>query len=221
MSDNDTREHREQEIAAKGRPEPVRPNHDDWHTPPWLCRIAWDVFEGVPELDPATSPAAGMKAHRELYEGGLEADWAQYESIWLNPPYSKPKPWLVKLDDWARSDPGIKRSELHPHRRCALALIKADPSTSVWRDVIWANQGSMTEHGQGGPDVFFLRRRVRFGGPLSQGKKDSGPTFASAIVVYGPEIFKLRARKVLHAGLAHCCPARVSCPAPGGWTWPG
>ncbi len=216
MSDNDTREHREQEIAAKGRPEPVRLDHDDWHTPPWLCRLALDVFEGVPDLDPATSPAAEMRATRELYEGGLEADWSDHESIWLNPPYSKPKPWLVKLDDWARSDPGIKGSpyEFYAPRRCALALIKADPSTSVWRDVIWSRAG-------GGPDVFFLRRRVRFGGALSQGKRDSGPTFASAIVVYGPEIFKLRAQKVLHAGLAHCCPARVSCPAPGGWTWPG
>ena len=210
MSDNETREHREQEIAAKGRPEPVRINHDDWHTPLWLCKLAWDIFEDHPDLDPATSPAAEMRAQRELYEGGLEADWAEYESIWLNPPYSKPKPWLVKLDDWARSE----GSELHGPRRCALALIKADPSTSVWRDVIWSREG-------GGPDVFFLRRRVRFGGPLSQGKRDSGPTFASAIVVYGPEIFRLRAQKVLHAGLAHCCPARVSCPAPGGWTWPG
>jgi hypothetical protein len=214
MSENDTREHREQEIAAKGRPEPVRLNHDDWHTPMWLCKLAWDVFEDHPDLDPATSPAAEMRAQRELYEGGLDADWSEYESIWLNPPYSKPKPWLVKLDDWARSDPGIKGSELHGPRRCALALIKADPSTSVWRDVIWSGE-------EGGPDVFFLRRRVRFGGPLSQGKRDSGPTFASAIVVYGPEIFKLRARKVLHAGLAQCCTARLAWPAPGGWTWPG
>jgi hypothetical protein len=68
---------------------------DDRYTPAW-------VFEGLAvkfDLDPC-APVGGVswipiKNLFTIEDNGLEQEW--FGNVWLNPPYSKPTPWIDKF----------------------------------------------------------------------------------------------------------------------------
>ena len=54
--------------------------NDQWATPKWLMEIFKDWFDPCPLND--------------KFENGLVKNWV--DKTYVNPPYSKPKPWVVK-----------------------------------------------------------------------------------------------------------------------------
>jgi hypothetical protein len=72
---------------------------DEWGTPPWLIELAREVMGSI-ELDPASNAQANkiVRAHRyyDQTTNGLTQSWAA-DSVWLNCPYSNPKPWALRF----------------------------------------------------------------------------------------------------------------------------
>ena len=91
---------------------------DDWGTPDWLMSMFEDWY------DPC--PLKGIKS-----KDGLNESWADYyDKIYINPPYSNPKPWIEKairefeigqLEDWWGNNMTI------------VLLLKHDSSTQWYR----------------------------------------------------------------------------------------
>lgn len=68
---------------------------NEWYTPKYIV----DKF-GPFDYDPATTEEKarefGVKAFDTIETDGLKADWTKYESIWINPPFTKKKEFLRK-----------------------------------------------------------------------------------------------------------------------------
>ncbi len=111
---------------------------DCWNTPRWLA----DAL-GPFALDPSSNPTSHVKAERtyqvEHNEDGLILPWVG--SVFLNPPYSKPLPWCLRLRD-------------HDGPWCA--LVKLDPTTKSWAALMEAS-----------PTVAPFRKRLKFEGEQS------------------------------------------------------
>lgn len=77
---------------------------DEWYTPSDLLASARYILTGAHhkpiDLDPATSEDAQEIVAASRYftkaDNGLAADWTA-DTVWLNPPYSSPAPWVEKL----------------------------------------------------------------------------------------------------------------------------
>lgn len=80
-------------------PAPTALTRDDRYTPAWLVAAARQALGGWIALDPASSLVAQTVVQADRYytlvEDGLAAPWAG--TVFLNPPYSNPLPWVVRL----------------------------------------------------------------------------------------------------------------------------
>ena len=141
---------------------------DAYGTPPWLIRLLTNAIGGPFDLDPAAGADADSCtiAHTRFTEAdnGLQRDWgtAADRSIYLNPPYSDPYPWLQRLTahvDSTREDAAD----------FAVALTKADTSTAWFHDFIVESATT----------VGFLEERLSFVG----GADDA--SFPNALSVFG------------------------------------
>ena len=79
---------------------PVEESSDEWHTPDDVLDFARHVLGGPIDLDPCSHPAAQQRVQARLAvalpDDGLARDlWAG--RVWLNPPYSNPRPWVERL----------------------------------------------------------------------------------------------------------------------------
>ena len=81
---------------------------DDWETPKWLLDL---VFAGREFYDPC--PLFG----KETGTDGLKAEWPVDRPVFINPPYSRPSPW-------------VNRAVAH-HGEVHL-LLSLDPTTEWW-----------------------------------------------------------------------------------------
>ena len=94
---------------------------DDWQTPDWLRQlIAPNAFDPCPN--------GGTE--------GLTEPWPTDRTVFINPPYSDPGPW-------------VKRAAAHPGR--VVLLLKDDPSTA------WYDYAEFFE-------VIHIGQRIRFKG---------------------------------------------------------
>jgi len=141
---------------------------DAYGTPPWVIRLLTNAIGGPFDLDPAAGAEADSCtiAHTRFTEAddGLQRDWgtAANHSIYLNPPYSDPYPWLQRLTahvDSTREDAAD----------FAVALTKADTSTAWFHDFIVESATA----------VGFLEQRLSFVG----GADDA--SFPNALSVFG------------------------------------
>lgn len=75
---------------------------DDWYTPRWI----FDALGLTFEVDVAAPPGGGPHVPCSQYlthaEDGLATPWDGL--VWMNPPYSKPAPWVEK---WLHHGDGI------------------------------------------------------------------------------------------------------------------
>ena len=128
---------------------------DDWWTPPEVFAALGVTFD----LDPAAPPGGvPWLPARRIYceqDDGLTRPWEGL--VWLNPPYSRPGPWLERL---AGHGSGI-------------ALIAADPSCRWWHD--WIAPSAAL--------VVFPRGRIRFVHPARH--TSTHGRFPSAFIAYG------------------------------------
>jgi phage N-6-adenine-methyltransferase len=119
---------------------------DEWFTPIEFIEAARAVMGSI-DLDPASSHAAqkvvGATTYYTIEDDGLEQGWIA-ESLWLNPPYSAPRPWVEKLV--ASLESGSVESAI---------LLVNTANSPLWTRPLW--HGPYT--------VCLLERRVRFWRP--------------------------------------------------------
>lgn len=68
---------------------------DDWYTPKWVfdeLKIDFDLDVCAPKEKLEWIPA---KKHFSIDVDGLSQEWGGI--VWMNPPYSKPTPWIDKF----------------------------------------------------------------------------------------------------------------------------
>ena len=97
---------------------PLAKTSDDYYTPKWV----FDALGLEYDFDVA-SPVGGIswipaKRYFTQYDDGLAQDWAS-KRVWMNPPYSKPAPWI---DKWLENGNGI----------CLVAASRSKPFTKLW-----------------------------------------------------------------------------------------
>lgn len=148
---------------------------DTWCTPPEIWKPCLELAGGDRfGLDAATNIYSTVPALVKLTpaEDALSCSWdplahadlpACFEpaSLWLNPPYSTPHPWI---DRWLLAD-------LFLHR---FLLVKVATGTKWWQP-LWRRPVRL---------ILFFRGRQRFLRP--QGPATSAP-FDSALIYAGPE----------------------------------
>lgn len=127
----------------------------EFGTPLWLFRELNDEFKF--DLDAcATAQNKKVKNFFSITDDGLEQDWTQYRSVFVNPPYGKTIGlWLMKAYNTARaSDTTV------------VCLVPANTDTSWWHDYCLKGE------------IRYIRGRLKFGG-----SKGRAP-FPSAIVIF-------------------------------------
>ena len=96
---------------------------DDYYTPKWIfekLQITFDIDVAAPTGGCHWIPA---KQHFDQQTNGLTSTW--HGNVFMNPPFSKPQPWVEKFMQHAN---GI-----------AVLLM----SKSKWFDQIWAHQNAI------------------------------------------------------------------------------
>lgn len=93
---------------------------DSWCTPKKLARVL-----GVFDLDPCSNPRSHVRAKRtyslEKGDDGLKEEWKG--SVFVNGPYSDPKPWCLRLA--AHDGPWCSLWKLDPTTKWFKILIDA------------------------------------------------------------------------------------------------
>lgn len=127
---------------------------DHLETPAWL----FDQLHRVFRFDMDVAASASTSRVKLYFSDSLTEDWAEFGSrAYLNPPYSNPRPFLVKAKEQQRR--GV----------LTVALLKLDPSVEWWDE---------TDAAQ----LHVLRRRVRFD---YQGKPAPyAASFPSVLAIY-------------------------------------
>ena len=134
---------------------------DSWATPEYLVRAAYHVLGDPIGLDPCSNARSIVRARVKWTKADdclshSVDEWASHRTIWLNPPYSDPGPFLQRLAAAVLE---------HPSTR-GIALLKHDHSTAWWK-----------AYCKGRPLV-LLERRVTFLGA------SSAANFASTLVLF-------------------------------------
>jgi len=99
---------------------------DNWGTPKSIMKMFEDWFDPCPLNENPTFD-------------GLAIDWK--DKTFVNPPYSKPLPWVIKAIDESKKGKRI------------VMLLKADTSTQVFKELV----GS-------GATIAFIHKRLKFEG---------------------------------------------------------
>lgn len=71
------------------------PKNDDFYTPEWVFKqmgLTFDLDVCAPKGGTGIVPAS---THYSLEDDGLINPW--FGRVWMNPPYSKPSPWVSKF----------------------------------------------------------------------------------------------------------------------------
>lgn len=125
-------------------------------TPPSVFAALGLTFD----LDPATLPGGvpwvPAERHYSELDDGLTQPWDG--RIWLNPPYSNPRPWIEKLS-WNGND---------------VALLPADTATSWFHDFVTKADG-----------FCFIKGRLRF--VRNDRGEETSARFPSILVGWGEE----------------------------------
>lgn len=139
---------------------------DEWETPHELFDAIEGAF-GIFDLDPCSSKKnRKCLAYFTKEIDGLQQSWLPYGGVFVNPPYSQVKLWMLKCAYEASRDTRV------------VALVPARTDTVWWWKAMDAAKS-----------VFFLKARVVFeigGKPVldDKGKPMSAP-FPSAVIQFG------------------------------------
>jgi len=75
---------------------------DDYYTPPFIFEALGLTYDMDVCSPPNGSPWIPARRFLSLIDDGLATDWIG--RVWMNPPYSKPTPWI---DKWLQHGNGI------------------------------------------------------------------------------------------------------------------
>ena len=109
---------------------------DDYATDDWLQAIFGEYY------DPC--PLYGLEAGKDGLSSEDSWNYADYDGVFINPPYSKPKPWVKKAIDlhkanqtcikWTEQDCDCFRCRAWPlSGDLIVLLLKHDSSTEAYR----------------------------------------------------------------------------------------
>jgi phage N-6-adenine-methyltransferase len=137
-----------------------RERSDDYPTPHGIIVLTRIFFDGVVDLDPATSsdnPVAARHFFTKA-DNGLEQSWQGFESVYINPPYTQE--WYRKIAD-----------EVTAGAVETIALLKASPCTRWAQEVILPPASA----------VCFIKGRLTFG------NETSPAGFGSMLIYFGSQ----------------------------------
>lgn len=126
--------------------------NDEWCTPQYICD-----WLGPVDLDPCSNCNATVQATTRYYANGLDMPWTGL-SVWINPPYSRPREWVMR---------GIQHAE---SGGSVWMLLRFDPTTRLFATIRECRIAT----------IYLVDHRVRFVGAVA-----GPPTFASALVYSG------------------------------------
>jgi len=75
---------------------------DDYYTPPFIFEALGLTYSIDVCSPPNGSPWIPADRFLTVVDDGLETEW--YGRVWMNPPYSKPTPWILK---WIEHGNGV------------------------------------------------------------------------------------------------------------------
>jgi phage N-6-adenine-methyltransferase len=127
---------------------------DDWYTPPYIFDALGLEFDLDPAAPPGGVPWIPAARHYSVAEDGLSQPWEG--RVWLNPPYSKPWPWVRRLME-------------HGDGIC---LIPGDSSVAAWQ-----------EAAQAADAVCFVAGRMKFVQPGNDNVMSA--RFSSVLMAFG------------------------------------
>lgn len=144
-------------------------NSIEWETPQDLFDRLNNVFDF--RLDAcATSDNAKCKRFFTVRDDALVKPWTRHKRVWMNPPYGREMPKF------------LEKAYRESQKGCiVVCLIPARPNAQWWQT--WV---------KGKAFVTFLKGTLKFTNPhLDSGDQKYGAPFASAIVIYGVDIFSI------------------------------
>jgi hypothetical protein len=92
---------------------------DDYYTPPYIFEALGLDYEMDVCSPPGGCPWIPAKRFVSIIDDGLETEW--HGRVWMNPPYSKPTPWIHK---WIKHNNGM-------------GLVPM--SKAAWFNILWNN----------------------------------------------------------------------------------
>jgi hypothetical protein len=106
----------------------IKLSHDNYQTDEWLMDLFEDWFDPCPLIDVD-----------ELSRNGLHLPWSVWgDKVFVNPPYSKPLPWVKKA---------IEEKQLEPDMTIVM-LLKHDSSTEWYRLLVEARAHFLMVNGR-------------------------------------------------------------------------
>jgi len=142
------------------------PDHlrDSWQTPQWLFNWINEKFNFDVDLA-ANYDNCKVDLYLDETDDALNRGWLQYgQTGWLNPPYSKIKPWLEKA--WIEAQKGF----------VTVALIPTPNGESHYGDYVFGKAS----------EIIFINGRIGFEMPNGDGtaKPVNGNSRGSCLVIY-------------------------------------
>jgi hypothetical protein len=135
----------------------------DWCTPIKLVEPIDDFFGGI-ELDPCSNSQSIVNAKTELCGDGLNVDWSQHRSIYVNPPYGRSDNG-TSIYDWLE--------KCHDCLSEVIALIPVATNTSHWKKFCFNSQAI----------CFLSDTRLKF--LIDGNTNNKGASMACALVYWG------------------------------------
>lgn len=137
-----------------------------WNTPPKYVIPITEFLNGI-DLDPCSNTSSIVNAKTELSSNGLEYDWTNYRSIFVNPPYGKYG--NTSIYDWIEKGYIANKSVNND----IIYLIPVATNTKHWKNFVFNS------------DVicFLSDTRLKF---LMNGTTDNkGASMACCLVYFG------------------------------------
>lgn len=136
---------------------------DEWQTPQWLFDELNREFGFTIDLCANVRNRKCQSYFRDFINWP-NRDLVPGNVCYMNPPYSKPKPFIEKAWDLAKT-------------LLVVCLIKCDPSTKCW-GIFWDYENHKPKPGC---EVRFLPKRIKF---IKPGGTEAGAAnFPSAIII--------------------------------------
>ena len=134
---------------------------DEWATPPDLWRTLHEEF-GFTLDAAATQENTTCVRFFDRQVDALTVSW-EHAVVWLNPPYSKCRPFLAKAKQEAQAGATV------------VCLVPSRTDTRWWHESVW---DTVRQIPHPGVEVRFLKGRLRFGPGTG-----TAP-FPSAVVIF-------------------------------------
>lgn len=156
----------------------ITQNKQNWNTPTKYVNLIHKFFDNDLELDPCSNTDSIVEAKRKviLPENGLDINWVDYSSIYINPPYGRDYENKTTIKNWIQK----AYHEWMFHNAEILMLIPVATNTSHWKQFVF-----------GSAYICFLNdTRLVF--RIGNEENNKGCPMACAMIYYGQDVDKFK-----------------------------